>query len=160
MIIETTVLKAGLLRLMTWCRGPDNLQDQWEDIRHKIEAQAHVDWETAGMTMQEMGGVRVPVGADMDRPVKLNLESADFRGLQLALDAVIWPGMPDAWGSRRREIKDDLGRWFEEAQAKEQFERLPKKMRARLRKTLAEEDAEEEAEEEAEENGEPESEES
>ena len=145
MIIETTVLKVCMLRMMTWSPGPDNLQDQWEDIRHKIEGQSETDWEAAGIEPQDLGGFRIPPGTDVDRAVKLNLRSDDLRGLQLALGVVTWPAMPEAMGKVRREIKDDLGDWFEEAQAEEQLHRLPKKARARLREKLAEEDAEEDS---------------
>jgi type II secretory pathway pseudopilin PulG len=128
MQIDTTIHKAALLRLGYYLGG-GAIADQQADKAAR---------EAISTALRAIDGVRLGDGGSFasadDRPVTLELTTAQIARAVHKLRDGQWPALSDAQLALVAELTTEVDGWLKEAQASEAWAKLPKAARDKIAK--------------------------
>ena len=130
MQIETTIHKAGLLRLGFYLGG-GGIAEQKID-RAARDAIAETLGSIAGVQLADSGGFAFAGLAVARESVTLDLSTEQLGRAVHKLRDGQWPALSDAQLDVMEELTAEVGDWLKAAQAEETWERLPKEARDRI----------------------------
>lgn len=136
MNIETTALKAALLRYSTNIPATGDEYDKLSDLADRLAEQIRGVVEAGGGVLLD-DGVGFAMGenkAAVMAPVTLTLDAADVHNLAASCTRVIWPFpqfTPDMKLAVRELRKQDLPAWAQQAEDEAMIDRMtPERIRA------------------------------
>ena len=132
MQIETTVHKAGLLRLGYYLGG-GAVSDQKLD-RAARDSISEALSAIAGVQLVAGGGFALTPAIVGEQLVTLELDTEQIARAMHKLRDGQWPALTDAQLDAIEELTTEVGEWLEEAKALEAYRKIPKQMRAKLEK--------------------------
>lgn len=130
MKIETTALRVALMRLAAYS-APGTLEEiaALRGMGDAIAKQA-INWEASGLQILEEGGFRKTGQGDILASVTLELSSFELASLLGGLQQTRWnPQAVAGLIAELQNLAEALQGWLREAQAAEQWEKLPEKER-------------------------------
>lgn len=138
MKFETNVYRGCLLQFSTNVDANSEESDLLDDLVQRLTAQLAASVNEAGGQLLPTG-FAFPSGADLAKPVTLELSQKDINALSVCCQRITWPRsrMNVTQRAELRAMRDDLAAWVEEAEAESMLEKLTPEQRERLAKKAA-----------------------